>query len=375
MSKFIYFGLLVFIWMPGFGQIEEFDGGVIISDTNYKQFWELTWSSQLNTAFNCYGYTGDPLLYKGVIFTNCENEFGLDAITGKKLKFNDAESLLEIRNKGVSGHVLFNTREEAVVVNISNGEIVYSHARETFRRFPKRSSPVVIHNQKLYFAKEDTIFSSVDLATGEENWNLVLDSDIYDCVLQDEKNLYIGTEAYLYAIDKHSAIVQWKIETGTQISKLYKNNNNIYFIVKKRGLFSVNIPNKQINWIYKEIESFPQEPKLIISDSSIYFVGRFLQCIDRATGKLIWKNYDTEIMGHARNIGETKNYLFGYFYEGEYVELMVYRKSDGNWMEYFSLPEEDNYQVYHFGSNLYQDHIIVLSPDLSKVYSFKLLIK
>ena len=80
-----------------------------------------------------------------------------------------------------------------------------------------------------------------------------------------------------------------------------------------RTVVAVDLTSKQVLWHYRDEEFLDARAVCMNSDKIFCFTAeRFLACLDRETGELLWKNSDEELLAEIGPNSKAQHYLTGY---------------------------------------------------------------
>ena len=110
---------------------------------------------------------------------------------------------------------------------------------------PIYSSPAILGND-IFIVNEKGLLKSIDMETGDENWNIHLNSSTNSSPVIYNNTLYIGCEEGLKAIDLDDKDIKWTFKADGYVkSTPYINNGTIYFGSDNGHLYGIDSNGKK----------------------------------------------------------------------------------------------------------------------------------
>jgi outer membrane protein assembly factor BamB len=149
-----------------------------------------------------------------------------------------------------------------------------------------KSIKYLVSDDILYISPSKDSNFALDLKNGKEIWNIKIEDEVFDFELSD-KQIFIGTENGIYAIDKKTGDINWFHQIGEINSKPVIVDNIVIAGVSDIGLYAFDIDTGTIEWHLNNlnqetISEVYQNNICICSDNKCY-------CYDIKNNEIKWE--------------------------------------------------------------------------------------
>ncbi|WP_430813942.1 PQQ-binding-like beta-propeller repeat protein [Carboxylicivirga sp. RSCT41] len=151
---------------------------------------------------------------------------------------------------------------------------------------------VAYDNECIYWLASDGLLNCYDLPKDRLLWSQDLGKPQYSSPVVYQQFAIVGTsQGFIKAFHKHTGELVWQTDVKYPVfSEGRINNDHLYVACGKGGMLKLNALTGEIIWQYKDVGGFVQASPCITNDKVIFGAwDRFLHCIDKQTGEMLWK--------------------------------------------------------------------------------------
>jgi len=241
-----------------------------------------------------------------VYFTSAGTLYCLNRSNGELLKQKTLSFVPATAPAATTSFVFLGAMEHHWVYQLDAGDF---YERNWFKAKAAITGRPAYMHPMLYFVTDDGIVYAYDVESQVQSWSYRTEKSIKAEMLLDTDTIYVGSTDYaLYAINRYSGALEWKIETGSPIisrpviDKQENNEQTLYFRSENNGLYAVSLikvpakdsygndimlPSYKIKW------KFPQGKEFLIRGHEYcYVIGnddRTLYALSAEKGEVMLK--------------------------------------------------------------------------------------
>lgn len=220
---------------------------------------------------------GKPLVVNGIVFPGAISTHVFEAVSGKKLYFNNPEERQKINNSAKDSLLFFSTRYQAKVMNIKNGDIIHTFKQDAYMSFVEKMR---LMNRGLIPAVNKTELGLYDIKSGILKARYHSSSLINYNMLIEENYVFFGDREGVYFMNL-DGMIQDSLKLGRLSSKPILNGNMIYVYIRKKGVFAISSSSNEVKWHYSDNN---YEANFVISGDTLMVNNGCIVKLNKETG-------------------------------------------------------------------------------------------
>lgn len=278
-----------------------------------------------------------PLIQQDVVFPYNNTEYALDMRTGKKLFYENSRQYFA--NLFEDSLLLFDTRKEAVVLNIYSGDVILAVGKK-YGAYNGYLLPKFVKNS-IYIKTGKKELSAYDTKSGQAKWKFSTTHSIFNQPTVFNNEVIFCDKTAIYGLDEDTGKLLWKEEVGERVTSGITIDENIFYLwVLPEGLLAFDPSRRAVVWKYNEFDDQYGNYTLPILGDTLFFANKHIYAINKVTGTTIWKSDEDCAVGSGY-IASASDLLI--YYEGcsaEDVEFISAVKKDNGKKVYQGLTSE-----------------------------------
>lgn len=282
---------------------------------------KLKWIVKANNGI---ANSGTPLFNDELVFPGFETEFALMAENGKALYFSDPEAQKRIREKTSDSLIIYHSEDKITVLNIYNGEKVFSKKKKSRRPF--RFTPTVNTSFLVSFVSTFNILENWDIASNRKLWEFKTDTPIYDHVVVEKGVVYFGDEKKLYGLNQKTGEKVLEMETGRVSSNIIINDGILYAHVYRSGLVAIDLVRERELW---KVEGKGLDAQIVLQEDTIFYSSISIKAIDKYKGDVIWETASSQEFSQD-HLSLSDSYIFSYYMQSSPEGVITAISKQGN---------------------------------------------
>jgi outer membrane protein assembly factor BamB len=303
---------------------------------------------------------GSPVVRAGVVFINSETDYAVDAISGRKLFFNSAETKQRFKKEFKERYLVLRQLEKFIVVDLHEGTIVNEipHPVGNYER------PLIQSDNLVYIVNGQELVAK-NILTGKTHWQIKSNSVINkNYRIVGDKVLACDKEN-VYCLRSSTGERIWELSLGTVKSNLIINGFNLYVSTSNRSqykLHQIDISKGTSRILWDELAY-----EIQIEDDFLYFASTEVIKLRISNSSPEWKSQAMRLV--PENITVTEKYVICYLDGSEGTgPMLIFDKTTGSLMQTYSgWQTDDGYRVFRMQQ---ADKNLLVGYDEDVLYGF-----